>query len=128
VLIFKTKWFARFARKEHISDKMLMNAIREIEQGLADGELGTELIKKRISRIGEGKRGGYRTVIAYRVWSLSVFLYGFPKNAKSNLSPVELNVYRKLAHIYLGFSSEDLAKAQQYGEIEEVHHEKEISN
>jgi hypothetical protein len=69
VRIFKTKWFARFARKEHISDKMLMNA-----------------------------------------------------------SPVELDVYRKLAHIYLGFSSEDLAKAQQYREIGEVHHEKEISN
>lgn len=37
--IFKTKWFARFAREEHISDKMLMNAIREIEQGLIDGEV-----------------------------------------------------------------------------------------
>ncbi|MCX5815229.1 MAG: type II toxin-antitoxin system RelE/ParE family toxin [Proteobacteria bacterium] len=119
--IFKTKWFARFARKEHINDEMLMNAIREIERGLADGELGAELIKKRIARIGEGKRGGYRTIIAYRVESLSVFLYGFPKNAKSNLSPVELDVYHRLAHIYLGFSNEDFTKAQQDGEVEEVH-------
>jgi hypothetical protein len=128
VRIFKTKWFARFARKEHISDKMLMNAIREIEQGLIDGELGAELIKKRVARIGEGKRGGYRTIIAYRAGSLLVFLYGFPKNAKSNLSQVELDVYRRLAHIYLGFSNVDLAKAQQDGEVEEVHHEKELSN
>jgi hypothetical protein len=88
---------------------------------LTDGELGTELIKKRIARIGEGKRGGYRTIIAYRVGSLSVFLYGFPKNAKSNLSLVELDVYRRLAHIYLGCSDEDLAKAQQHGEVEEIH-------
>jgi hypothetical protein len=98
-----------------------MNAIREIEQGLADGELGTELIKKRVARTGQGKRGGYRTIIAYRVGSLSVFLYGFPKNAKSNLSPIELDVYRKLAHIYLAFSNEGLAKAKQDGEVEEVH-------
>lgn len=88
--IFKTKWFARFARKEHINDEMLVNAIREIERGLADGELRAKLVKKRIARIGEGKRGGYRTIIAYRFGSLSVFLHGFPKNAKSNLSPIEL--------------------------------------
>ena len=119
--IFKTKWFARFARREHINDETLMNAIHEIEQGLADGELGTELIKKRVARTGQGKRGGYRTIIAYRVGSLSVFLYGFPKNAKSNLSPIELDVYRKLAYIYLAFSNEDLAKAKQDGEVEEVH-------
>ena len=119
--IFKTKWFARFARKERIDDEMLMNAIREIERGLTDGELGVELVKKRIARFGEGKRGGYRTIIAYRAGSLSVFLYGFPKNAKSNLNPVELDVYRRLAHIYLGFSDEDFAKAQQNGEVEEVH-------
>lgn len=79
--IFKTKWFARFARKEHINDEMLMNAIHEIERGLVDGELG----------------------------------------AKSNLSPIELDVYNKLAHIYLGFSNEDFIKAQQNGEVEEVH-------
>jgi len=121
VRIFKTRWFTRFARKEQISDKVLMNAIREIEQGLTDGELGTELIKKRIARAGEGKRGGYRTIIAYRAGSLSIFLYGFPKNVKSNLSQVELDVYRRLAHIYLGFSNKDLANAQQEGEVEEIH-------
>ncbi len=38
--ILKTKWFARLARKDHINDEMLMNAIREVEQGLDDGELG----------------------------------------------------------------------------------------
>ena len=77
--IFKTKWFARFARKEHISDKMLMNAIREIEQGLTDGELGAELIKKRISRIGEGKRGGYRQLLHVVLGLYRCFYMDFPK-------------------------------------------------
>jgi hypothetical protein len=58
VRIFKTKWFARFARKEHIDDKMLIAAVREIERGLNDGDLGGGLIKKRLARVGaeRGKR------------------------------------------------------------------------
>ena len=119
--IFKTKWFARFARREHINDEILLNAIREVEQGLNDGDLGAGLIKKRVARAGRGKSDGYRTIIAYRVGSLSVFLYGFPKNAKANLNSVEVDVYRRLAHIYLGLTDDDLTRAQQEGEVEEVH-------
>lgn len=91
---FKTKWFARFARKERITDKMLAVAMREVEEGLNDGELGGGLIKKRVARAGGGKRGGYRTIIVHRSGSRSVFVYGFPKSAKANLSPVELDVTR----------------------------------
>ena len=61
--IFKTRWFARFARKARISDTMLTDAIREAEKGLIDGKLGRGLIKKRVARTGKGKRGGYRTII-----------------------------------------------------------------
>ena len=43
--VFKTKWFARFARKEDISDKKLIDAVREAENGLNDGDLGGGLIK-----------------------------------------------------------------------------------
>ena len=32
--------------------------------GLFDADLGGELLKKRIARPGEGKRGGFRTVVA----------------------------------------------------------------
>lgn len=38
-----------------------------------------------------------------------VFVYGFPKNA--NLNTTELDSYRKLAQIYLSFSSESITKA-----------------
>jgi hypothetical protein len=95
---------ARFARKERINDAMLADAVKEIERGLNDGELGGGIIKKRVARPGEGKRGGYRTIIVYRTRFRSVFVYGFPKSAKANLRPVELDVYRKLAQIYLSFS------------------------
>ena len=121
--IFKTRWFARFARKERIDDKVLIAAVREVEKGLNDGELGGGLIKKRVARAGEGKRGGYRTIIVHRAGSRSVFVYGFRKSAKANLSPVELDIYQELAQIYLHFSDADMAKALKEGEVEEVDYE-----
>ncbi|MGA2402021.1 MAG: type II toxin-antitoxin system RelE/ParE family toxin [Syntrophobacteraceae bacterium] len=57
--VFKTKWFARFALKEDISGKKLIDAVREAEKGLNDGELRGGLIKKRVARAGEGKRGAF---------------------------------------------------------------------
>lgn len=128
--IFKTRWFARFARKARISDTMLTDAIREAEKGLIDGKLGRGLIKKRVARTGKGKRGGYRTIIVYREGSRSVFVYGFPKSAKADLSPLERDAYEKLAHLYLSFSDADMAQALKEGEVEEVKNDdgKEISD
>lgn len=120
--VFKTKWFARFARKEDISDQKLIDAAREAEKGLNDGDLGGGLIKKRVARPGDGKRGGYKTIIVYRAGDRTVFVYGFPKSAKANLNAAELDAYQRLAHIYLGFSAAGIAKALSEGELEEVNY------
>ncbi|GKT08976.1 type II toxin-antitoxin system RelE/ParE family toxin [Desulforhabdus sp. TSK] len=120
--VFKTKWFARFARKEDISDNKLIDAVREAEKGMNDGDLGKGLIKKRVARPGEGKRGGYRTIIVFRVGERAVFVYGFPKSAKANLNAAELDAYQKLAQIYLSFSAASIAKALSEGELEEVNY------
>jgi hypothetical protein len=122
VRIFKTKWFARFARKEDISDKKLSEAVQEAEKDLHDGDLGGNLIKKRVARAGEGKRGGYRTIIVYRAGKRAVFVYGFPKSTKANLSAMELDAYQKLAQVYLSFSDAGMAKALSAGELEEVNY------
>ena len=125
--IFKTKWFVRYARKEGIRDNKLIKAVREIEKGLDDGQLGGGLIKKRVARYGEGKSGSYRTIIVYRTQIRSVFVYAFPKNAKANLSAEELDGYKKLAREYLRYSNEDIAEALLSGELKEVdYNEKEI--
>jgi len=118
--VFKIKSFARFARREGISDKTLSNAVTEMEKGLNDADLGGGLMKKRISRAGKGKSGGYRTIIAYQAGIRSVFLYGFPKNAKDNLDDLELASLQKLAKIYLLLSDADMGKALNAGEIREV--------
>ena len=118
--IFKTKWFARFARRKGIGDEKLADAVREAEKGLNDGELGGDLIKKRVARTGEGKRAGYRTIIAYRVGPRAVFVYGFPKSTKANLTAFELYEYQKLAQIYLSLTEAGIIKALNEGELKEV--------
>jgi len=120
VRVFKTKWFARFARKEDISDKRLIDSVREIEKGLNDGDLGGGLLKKRLARPGKGKRGGYRTIIVFRTGDRAVFVYGFPKSAKANLNGVELDAFQRLAQIYLNLGAASITKALSEGELEEV--------
>lgn len=125
--IFKTKWFARFARKEGIDDNKLLKAIAEAEKGASVIDLGGGLIKKRVSRSGQGKSGGYRTIIVYRVKTLAIFVYGFPKSAKANLNAIELDAYKRLAQVFLGFSDKDIAKALKAGELMEVDtHDQEV--
>jgi hypothetical protein len=38
--IFKTKWFARFARRVQIEDRRLCDSIVRAERGIVDADLG----------------------------------------------------------------------------------------
>ena len=118
--VLKTKWFGHFARKESLSDHNLAEAVREIEKGLHDGDLGGNLIKKRLARAGKGKRGGYRTIIVYHKGKRAVFVYGFAKSTRATLSPVEVREYQKLAQIYMRLSEVDITKALRARELQEV--------
>ncbi len=123
--VFKTKWFARFVRREGLADENLIAAIQEVEKGLNDGELGGGLIKKRLARPGAGKRGGYRAIIAYETKARAVFVYGFAKSAVENLDELELKEYQKLAQILLRFSEAEITKAIDLGELREVNYDAE---
>ena len=123
--VFKTKKFGQFARKERLSNQKLVAAMREVEEGLHDGDLGRNLIKKRMARAGEGKRGGYRTIIVYQKGKRAIFVYGFTKSDKDNLSVKELEGYQELAQIYSRFSKADIAKAVHGNELQEIGYEEE---
>ena len=58
--VYKVKVFARFQRREHITDETLAKAVKSAEEGLVDADLGGGLIKQRVARPGQGKSGGYR--------------------------------------------------------------------
>lgn len=85
--IFKTKVFRRFQRKAALADESLAEAIARAERGLIDADLGHGLIKLRVARKGQGRSGGYRTIIAYRAGTRAVFIYGFAKNERDNIMP-----------------------------------------
>ena len=65
--IFKTKLFGKWAKKRKLADESLTKAIGELEQGLFDVKLGRFIYKKRIAYKKLGKRGAFRTIIAFQV-------------------------------------------------------------
>ena len=99
--IYKTKLFAKFARRERIVDASLGDAIERAGRGLVDADLGGGVIKQRVARRGEGRSGGYRTLIAYRVGDFAVFLFGFAKNERDNIDDRELDVLQSTARQWL---------------------------
>ena len=95
--LYKTPQFNRWARKNDLEDDDLCNAAREMAKGLYEADLGSGLFKKRIARSGQGKSGGFRTMIASNRKDRWVFLYGFAKNERSNISGKEQEALRKVA-------------------------------
>lgn len=61
--VFKNAWFERFARKQGISDAVLLEAVERAERGLIDADLGGCVIKQRVARPGQGRSVGWRTVL-----------------------------------------------------------------
>jgi hypothetical protein len=95
--IFKTKPFARFADQSMISDLALCEAVRSAENGLIDANLGGGVIKQRIVRKGQGKSGGFRSIVLFRQGERTFFVYGFSKNSRDNIRKYELKAFRALA-------------------------------
>lgn len=118
--IYKTRWFDRWARKQNLSTRSLCEAVREIEAGLYEADLGGGLLKKRIARPGQGKSGGFRTLVATNKGSKWFFVFGFPKNVRSNIDKDEEEGLKKLASHLLSLSPPDQVTAQRAGELMEV--------
>ena len=106
--VYKNSWFVRFARKEKINDDALRDAIDRTQRGLIDADLGGGLIKQRIARVGEGKSGGYRSIIIYKSGSKAFFVFGFAKRMRENLTGPELLAYKQLAAILLPLTDTEL--------------------
>ena len=121
IRVFKNKWFVRFARKQGIKDVDLCDAIANVERGVIDADLGSGVIKQRIARPGEGKSGGFRSVVLLRSGGdTAFFVYGFAKSARSNIRWDELEGLRALADVMLGYDETALARALETGAIVEV--------
>ena len=111
----KTKWFNKWAKKNSISDKVLIQTTELIPKNLNVVSLGSGLFKVRTPRIGKGKSGGYRTIIVYKEKDRAIFVYGFSKSDKSSLDKQELIYFKLLANDLLSISKEEYLKQEKLG-------------
>jgi hypothetical protein len=119
--IFKTKTLARFTRQNGVSDHGLVEAVQRAVRGLIDADLGGQLIKQRVARPGQGKRGGFRLLVGFGPHR-SVFLFGFAKNERENIEDAELKTLREIAGSFLKANDEQIAQALKDGTLIEVQH------
>jgi hypothetical protein len=117
---FKTRTFATWANGAGLDDDALAIAVAEMERGLIDARLGGEVVKKRVALPGRGKRGGVRTLVAFRQEDKAFFIFGFAKNERANISSDELRALKFLAKELLNYSAMSLTKALQAGELIEI--------
>ena len=102
-------------------DSTLCKAVKEIEDGLIDADLGGFLYKKRVARPGGGKSGGYRTLLSARMGDRYVFLHGFPKSDTANITRDERKALQFAGKVFLELSGEALLQALRSGVLVEVH-------
>jgi hypothetical protein len=120
VRTFKTKAFTRFAYNAGISDAALCGVVRDTERGLVAADLGGGVIKQRIARSGQGKSGGFRTLIVFKAGTCAIFVHGFAKKDKDNLERDELVALKRLATELLAYDEKELARVTRSGVLVEV--------
>ncbi|WP_275099291.1 type II toxin-antitoxin system RelE/ParE family toxin [Sedimenticola hydrogenitrophicus] len=55
-------------------------------KGQIDADLGGGVLKQGVARQGQGKSGGFRTIILYRTAERAVFVYGFAKSDRQAIA------------------------------------------
>ncbi len=118
--VFKTKAFGRFQRKENIDDSALLAAVTRAEHGLIDARLGGCLVKQRVARRGEGRSGGFRTIVAYRSGARAIFLYGFAKSQQANIDKADERDLQDYGKMILDLDDTGIATMIAGNELTEV--------
>jgi hypothetical protein len=98
----------------------LMEAVKRASLGLIDADLGGGLIKQRVARQGQGRSGGYRVLLAFKLGDMAVFLFGFAKNARENILSDELQTLRELTSAWGRADEKAMQKAIENGTLVEV--------
>jgi hypothetical protein len=120
-----TRVFDRWRRKAKVADSVLSHAVAEMRRGLVDADLGGGLFKKRIPLPGRGKRGGARTLLATNRGGRWIFLIGYAKNERHDITPDETQALRVLARDLLSASESQLMQSIADGALQEIEYETE---
>lgn len=68
------------------------------------------VIKQRLVWPGQGKSGGYRAIIFFRPAERAVFIYGFPKSERENITAEEEKVFKEAAKHVLALTDKQIAE------------------
>lgn len=120
MLIACNRWFRKFAQKARLSDAALLEAVRRIENGQVDADLGGGVLKMRVARSGQGRSAGFRVIVLMKLGVRVLFMYGFAKSAKPNLTESELEGFKKGAATLLSLSDEQFQALLDDGIFEEI--------
>jgi hypothetical protein len=120
MVIYKHKIFHQWSKTEGLKDTTLRKTIDEMNKGLYEANLGSGLYKKRVAMPGKGKRGSYRTHIAFMDNEKAFFIYGFSKNQKSEITNNEKEIYRKLAKDLLSMNEKEIQNLLVMNKLFEV--------
>ncbi|WP_049348673.1 type II toxin-antitoxin system RelE/ParE family toxin [Neisseria lactamica] len=118
--IFRNQWITKFAKKHKISDSELIEAVERADKGVIDADLGGGVIKQRIARQGQGRSGGYRSLIFFRRGERAFFMTAFAKNDRENITDKELAELKKAAAIILAMTETDIEQAKANGTFTEI--------
>ena len=86
-----------------------------------DVDLGGGVIKQRVAQSGQGKSGGFRTIVLYRKADRAFFVYGFAKSDRANIDHGELAAFKKAAVHVLDLPEMHLVQLILKGQFSEVH-------
>jgi len=115
MLKLKTKWFNKWAKKNLVSDKILLKTIQNVINNLGTNSLGYGLYKVRTPKVGQGKSGSFRTILVFKESDVAIFVYGFSKNEKDNLDSNELKYFKKLAKDLLEINRQNYLELERSG-------------
>ncbi len=115
MLKLKTKWFHKWAKKHSIADKILLLTLENISNNFNVVNLGGGLFKVRTPRMGQGKSGGFRTIVVYKKMDKAIFVYGFSKSERNNMNKAELSLFKKLAKDILQITVKEFSRQEKLG-------------
>jgi hypothetical protein len=117
MLKLKTKWFSKWAKKNSLSDRILLKTIENIPNNIGTVNLGQGLYKIRTPRIGQGKSGSLRTIVVFKKSKIAIFVYGFSKSEKDSLGKDELKYFKILAKDLLKIERKKYLELEKLGKF-----------
>lgn len=114
---FESQWFKRWSKKNGLKKADLLDALERTINGSGVVNLGGNIYKIRVAKNGQGRNGGFRTILIFKKGKRSLFIYGFEKNDQDNIDKGTLADYKKFAVTFLNYTDDDINRLVNNGTI-----------